>query len=67
MAYRAYVTDALQIISENTAYPGHYYGGKGRHMKERYFDVIRPQREETRTADEIIKEVTSKLKGGVRP
>lgn len=56
-AYRIYVTDALKAISENTA---KFAGGS--YMKIRYAEVINPKPEETRTADEIITNITDKLR-----
>lgn len=60
-AYQVYVTDALQAIAENTA----KYGG-GSYIKIRWYDVIHPKPVETRTAEEIIAQVTSRLKGGAK-
>lgn len=47
MAYRVYVTDALRIISENTARLV-----SGNYIKLRFADAIKPQKEETRTRSE---------------
>lgn len=58
-AYRVYVTDALQIVAENTA---RFAGGK--HLERRYIDVITPKKEDTRTGEEIkehMKAVLEKL------
>lgn len=55
-AYRAYVTDALRLITENTA-----KAVQGSYIKARYADMIAPQKQETRTADEIIYDIKSKL------
>ena len=55
-AYRAYVTDALKIITENTS---KYAGGS--YMKARYFDVESPKPPETRTPDEIIGQMKTKI------
>lgn len=52
-----YVSDALHVIAENTA---KYVNG--RYLKARWADVIRPQKEETRTADEIIEHMKKKLR-----
>ena len=59
--YRVYVTDMLMCIAENTA---KFANGGGRYIKKRYFDIVQPQKEETRTPDEIINGIKSKLKGG---
>lgn len=55
--YRAYITDALRIIGENTAPLAH-----GKYLERRWIDLIEPQEQEERTADEIIEHVTQKLK-----
>lgn len=55
-AYRVYVTDALKLIAENTA----KFSGGG-YLKTRYYDVINPQPEETRTPEEIISGIKTKL------
>ena len=46
-AYRFYVTDALKII-----------GG----LNMRYADIVKPAPEETRTGEEIIEDITAKLR-----
>lgn len=60
--YRVYVSDALRIISENTA----RFGG-GTFVKQRYYDVINPPRADERSGDEIaediIKRAGLKVKG----
>lgn len=62
--YRIYITDALKAITDNTV---RMYGGVS--LKMRYADMIdtTPQKEETRTAEEVIdhiKEKMQKLTGG---
>lgn len=52
-AFRNYVCDAIQIISENTA---NFNGGKV--MSMRFADLMKPP--ETRTAQQIIDEVVKK-------
>lgn len=54
--YKSYITDALRLITENTAKA---YGGS--YMKIRYSEMIVPQKEETRTADEVIWNLKNKL------
>lgn len=54
-AYRIYATDCLRMISENTAKPSGVY------MKARYIDIIKPKKEETRTANEIIDHIKKRL------
>lgn len=52
-AYRIYVTDALRLISENTASS---VGGK--YITARFADVIAPPKEEdNRTCEEITAEI----------
>ena len=53
--YRVYVTDCLQMISENTA---NQVGGK--FIQKRYYDILNPPPVETRTAEEITKEIADK-------
>lgn len=51
-AYRVYVTDALKCITENTA---GLVGGSA--MTLRYFDLLHPEKVDTRTGDEIAADV----------
>lgn len=53
--YRAYVTDALKIIAENTA---KYAGGS--HPKVRYIDLVDPKPKDTRSGAEIAADVIKK-------
>lgn len=55
-AYRIYVTDALKIITENTA-----KYASGSYMKARYFDAESPKPPEIRTSDEIIGQMKMKI------
>lgn len=59
-AYRICVTDALRLISENTAMQ--VAGGK--YFTMRYADIIKPKRNETegRSADDVI----NKIRDGLR-
>lgn len=50
------MTDALKILAENTA---KYSGGS--YMKSRYYDLIHPKPEETRTPEEIIGNMKEKI------
>lgn len=52
-----YVSDALHVIAENTA---KYVNGS--YLNTRFVDIIRPRKEETRTADEIIEHMKKKLR-----
>ena len=47
-AYRVYVTDCLKLISENTGNIS---------LKLRYYDIIQPKKEDTRTGDEIVEDI----------
>lgn len=53
--YRAYITDAIQMIAENTTKP---YGGKAPSM--RYMDMVEPKPVDTRSAMDIVAEVNSR-------
>lgn len=55
-AYRVYVTDALKIITENTA-----KYASGNYMKVRYLDFEDPKPPETRTSGEIIQNMKDKI------
>lgn len=58
-AFEAYVTDNLQLIAENTARAV----DQGRYIKQRYIDLTKKEKkkEETRTGDEIINDMKSKM------
>lgn len=51
-----YITDTLKCIAENTA---KFAGGS--YIKSRYYDIINPKPVETRTAKEIIADLSEKL------
>ena len=51
-AYRVYVTDSLNLIAKNTA-----NFAKGQYMKARYYDIITPKKQDTRTGDEIVEDI----------
>lgn len=51
-----YVTDALMYITQNTA---NMAGGKS--IAKRYYELLNPEPEETRTAQDIIDSIRSKL------
>lgn len=55
-AYRVYTAEALRIMTENTA---KYVGGG--YMKQKYYDIINPKSEETRTGQEIIDMIKNKI------
>ena len=47
--YRIYVTDSL------------YYQGRGMTTASRYIDLIKPQKVDNRTGDEIVNDVIAKM------
>ena len=47
-----YVTDCLKMISENTANISF-----GQYMKSRCYDIIHPEKVDTRTGDEIVEDI----------
>lgn len=51
-AYKIYVTDALQLLAKK-------FGGE--YPKNRFYDVIEPHIEETRTAEEVIADIRDKI------
>ena len=55
-AYRAYVTDALKIIGENTA----RYAGGG-YLKGRYLDIEQPEEKQAPPPEEIIRSMKQKI------
>lgn len=58
-AYRIYVTDGIKAIVENTA----KFAG-GTIIKERYINLVKPKKEETRTTKDIIDGIKKKFWGG---
>ncbi len=62
--YRVYVTDALQIISENT---GMAIQKGGRYMTQRYADIAytdrTEQEEDPRSCKEIVTDMWKNLRG----
>lgn len=63
MQFRFYVTDALRVIGENTAY---FAGEKGRYIQKRYAEIynetwIPHEKEKEPDGDEIIERMKSKL------
>ena len=55
MAYKIYTTDALRLISENTA----KFGGGG-YITKRWIDVMQPKQQDARTGEEIVADVIKK-------
>lgn len=56
MTYRIFISDTLFYINNSVA---NYVGGSA--MKERYYDIIKPKKVETRTPEDIIEGLKSKL------
>lgn len=54
-AYQIYLTDALRIIAENTA---KYVAGN--YIQGRYIDVIKPQKQDTRSCEEITADIVER-------
>ena len=59
LAYRIYVSDALRIITENTA---KFAGGS--FVKARYAELIKPQHKDDRSAEDIAAEII--IKAGIK-
>ena len=57
--YRIYVTDALRILSENTARMLQF---GGTYLKARYAEIIDPKPADPRTGEEIVDGIKSKLR-----
>lgn len=51
-AYRIYVTNALRVVTENTA-----RFASGNYIKARYEDMIEPKKQDNRTGDEIVADI----------
>ena len=56
-AYKVYITDALRVITENTAKMN-----GGSYIQARYAEIIEPRKEEKRTANEVIWDLKDKLR-----
>ena len=54
-----YTTDALMAITNNTA-----NNGGGQFVKMRFYDILHPPPEDTRTEEEVVAQVMRALKGG---
>ncbi len=57
MTYRVFISDELHILNGNIS---RYIGGN--ELNQRYYDVLFPEPEETRTSEEIIEGLKSKLR-----
>ena len=55
--YRAYVTDALRIVSENTA----KQVSEGQYLSKRWIEIISPQPEDARSGEEIAADVIRQM------
>lgn len=65
-SFEAYVTDALRVLTENTAVPAAYYteGKEGKSMAVRWAERDKPPLpEEKRTPDEVVADMLGKLRG----
>ena len=58
MAYRVYVTDALRILTENTARYDGCFGG--RYLVQNFSALLRREPVDNRTGDEIAADVIKK-------
>jgi hypothetical protein len=54
-AYRVYVTDALRIVTENTA-----RFASGSYIKARYAEIVEPKKQDDRTCEEITADVVAR-------
>lgn len=55
--YRAYVTDALKIATENTA----RQVSEGQYLSRRWIEIINPNAEDARSGDEIAADVIRQM------
>lgn len=56
--YEHYTAKALQTLTENTSRPM----SPGSYIQRGYSELLRPQREDTRTADDVIGGIKSRLR-----
>ncbi len=59
--YRIYVTDTLKYISENTAAVSAQNGVNGKYMTKRFYELLNPVAEDTRSAEDVISGIKNKL------
>lgn len=57
MAYRFFVTDELFYLNNNVV---NLSGGNS--LQNRFYEILNPPKEETRTAEEIIDNIKNKLR-----
>lgn len=55
--YRAYVTDALRIATENTA----KQVSEGQYLSKRWIEIISPKAEDARSGEEIAVDVIRQM------
>lgn len=55
-AYRVYMADCLRMVTESIA-----NFARGTYMRARWSDLIKPQKEETRTGKEVVEHMKSVL------
>lgn len=55
--YRAYVTDALRIVTENTA----KQVSEGQYLSKRWIEIISPKAEDPRSGEEIAADVIRQM------
>lgn len=55
LAYRFYISEALRIISENTA----RFGG-GSYMTSKFSDIVTPKNRDKRTGEEIVADIVNR-------
>ena len=58
-AYRIYMTDGLKMISESVS---NIRGGP--YLNTRWWDIVAPKTESTKSPDEIITKIVGMLNGG---
>lgn len=56
-AFENYVTDALRIVTENTA----RMGRGGSYLKTKFSDILNPKPEDKRAPKEIVEHLKSKI------
>lgn len=59
LSYQVYITNALQVISKNTA----GLSSDGQYIPTSWWDLIHPKPVDTRTAEDIINHMKAKLEG----
>ena len=57
--YQLYITDCLRLLTENTA-KSVREGESAEYIRMRYFELINPKPQDTRTGEQIVAEVIEK-------